>query len=132
MPLETSPYGPEQEVHWGSDIASVRFDGSLVILVARRPLEAKRFDGLRVTFGTASAFRYLDELDLARYWSSPGFIRAHHVLSVNAAGWSAEENQLQGYDRQRREWLVVTGSGCLSVFSSDEPTIEQGEFDAEA
>ena len=132
MPLETSPYGPELEVHWGSDITSVRFDGTLVILVARMPLAGGRFEGLRITFGTAYGFRFLDELDLARYWSATGFTRAHHVLSVKAGGWSSEENHLQGYDRQRREWLVITGSGCLSVFSGDEPKIEQGEFDGEA
>lgn len=131
MPLETSPSSPRQELHWGSDIATVHFDGrALVVVVARAPLARGRFEGLRIEFAQAFAFRYLDELALARYWTSSGFLRGHHVLEVNAGGWSDEENELQGYGMERREWLVVTGNGCLSVFASRAPQIQPGEYDA--
>ena len=133
MPLETSPPSPSQEVHWGSDIASVRFDGrGLKVIVARVPLEEGQFQGLEVFFRSASGFRFLDELDLARYWISPGFLSGHHVLSVNTGGWGSEENELQGFESSRTEWLVVTGNGCLSVFAQEPPTIREGEFEDEA
>lgn len=31
---------------------------------------------------------------------------------------------MQGYVTQRREWLVVTGNGCVSVFSTASPVVE--------
>jgi len=133
MPLETSPSSPAQEVHWGSDIASVRFDGRrLVVLVARERLDDRRYRGLQVTFESPTGFRFLDELDFARYWSSAGFVRGHHVLAVSAGGWAEEETQLQGYERDRKEWLVVTGNGCLNVFSNEAPKTSEGEFEDQA
>ncbi|MDO9029914.1 MULTISPECIES: hypothetical protein [Hydrogenophaga] len=133
MPIKTAPSSPAQEVHWGSDIASVKFDGRcLVVLVAREPLEGHRFRGLQVTFESATGFRFLDELDLARYWSSAGFVRGHHVLSVTAGGWAAEETQVQGWERPHKEWLVVTGNGCLNVFANEAPKTAEGEFESEA
>jgi len=76
-----------------------------------------------VVFPDASAFRYLDEMDLARYWGSDGFVHGFHVLKVSAGGWSDEEDQLQGFTTSRREWLVVTGNGCVSVFAHAEPQV---------
>jgi hypothetical protein len=103
-----------------------------VVKVAREPLGDSRFTGLRITFSKASAFRLLDEVDLATYWLAEGFIAGHHVIFVLSGGWSAEENERQGYVTERQEWMVVTGNGCLSVFASEPPVIEEGEFDDEA
>jgi hypothetical protein len=36
---------------------------------------------------------------------------------------------MQGYITQRREWLVVTGNGCISVFSTDEPVVERVAYE---
>lgn len=132
MPIETTPLTPAQEVHWGSDISSVKFDGRcLVVLIAREPLEGNRFVGLKVTFGCATGFRFMDELDLARYWSSAGFVRGHHVLSVNAGGWAEEQTLVQGWERPYSEWLVVTGNGCLNVFANEPPETVEGVFERE-
>lgn len=64
--------------------------------------------GIEVRFSEATALRYLDEADLARYWTSADFPRGHHVLEVLEGGWSWEESELQGYPTQRREWLIAT------------------------
>lgn len=72
----------------------------------------------------------LDEADFARYWVSPGFRHGHHVLYVVGGGWRAEESTLQGLPRSEgNEWLIVTGNRCVSVLSSEEPQVVEGEFD---
>lgn len=126
LSLQTVPYGPSGEVHWGSDVEDLHFDGNgLVVRVACEVDDSEGVRGLEIAFKDASAFRYLDELDLAQYWMSEGFVRGHHVLEVTAGGWSQEINQSQGYDSSRREWLVVTGNGCISVFALPEPAIRE-------
>jgi hypothetical protein len=125
MRLKAFPFTPLVGVHWGSDIESL-FSSSngLAITVARELDESGNVQGLKILFDQASAFRLLDEVDLARYWVSEGFARGSHVLEVFEGGWSDEESQLQGYETQRREWLIVTGNSCVSVFSSGEPQVE--------
>ena len=133
MPLRTVAVSPALTVPSESDIASVVFDGQkLSIEVAREPVDDDRFRGLRVTFQQVQGFRLLDESDLARYWAAPGFVRGHHVVQVVSGGWGAEEDQMQGYEVRRREWLVVTGNRCLNIFASEDPSIEEGVYDAEA
>jgi len=124
MRLRTAPFTPIVGLHSGSDVESVSFDGAgLVINVAREINESDQVKGIEIVFAKASSFRYLDESDLARYWVSDGFQRGSLVLEVLEGGWSDEESQLQGYDSQRREWLVVTGNGCVSVFCSVAPEV---------
>jgi hypothetical protein len=129
MRLTTVPFGKPSEVHSLSDVASLNFSAKgLVVRVVRALNAMGRADALDVTFRDASAVRYLDEVDLARYWTSEGFIRQFHVLEVTGGGWSEEENELQGYTQLRREWLVVTGNGCVSVFATDEPQIDSVDW----
>lgn len=124
MRLKTVPFGPSSEVHWGSDVTTLNFSKSdLVVRVASTLDATGLIHGLEVIFSDASAFRYLDELDLARYWTSEGFVRGFHVLEVTEGGWAHEEAELQGYSTPRREWLVVTGNGCVSVFAPTEPQV---------
>lgn len=124
MSLKTVPVGRSSEVHWGSDVATLSFsESNLVVRVASTLDAAGLVHGLDVIFSDASAVRYLDELDLARYWTSEGFVRRFHVLEVTEGGWAHEEAQLQGYSTPRREWLVVTGNGCVSVFAPTEPKV---------
>lgn len=133
MRLKTKPFSAAQEVHWGSDVSSLSFDaGGLVIVVAREPLPPGKIRGLRITFTGASALRYLDESELTRYWTSEEFKRGHHVLEVESGGWLGEECQLEGYEFSRREWLIVTGNGCVSVFSSAEPQVDEVLLDSDA
>ncbi|MBX3656170.1 MAG: hypothetical protein KF686_18485 [Ramlibacter sp.] len=133
MPLRTVAIAPALAVPSESDIASVRFDGrKLSIEIAREPFDGDRFHGMLVTFREVQGFRLLDESDLTRYWASPDFVRGHHVVRVVSGGWCAEEDQRQGYEVRRREWLVVTGNRCLNVFASEDPDIEEGTYDAEA
>jgi len=124
--LKSILYDSAREVHWGSDIESVHFSShGLVVKIAREIEATAQVRGLEVVFSDASALRYLDELDLARYWASDDFIRGCHVLEVVEGGWSDEENALQGFSTNRREWLLVTGNGCISVFAKSAPKINE-------
>lgn len=125
MQLTSLAFSAREEVHWGSDIESVHFDADgLIVVIAREHVSDGGIQGLQVKFEKAAGFRYLDELEIARYWTSEGFISGHHVLEILEGGWSEEESAIQGYVTQRREWLVVTGNGCISIFSRFEPVIE--------
>ena len=124
--FKTVAFDMEREVHCGSDVDSLHFTtAGLTITVLRDIEDDGQVRGLRVFFPSASAARYLDEGDLARYWASDGFVRNRHVLEVIEGGWADEENDLQGFATERREWLVVTGQGCVSVFAELEPTIHE-------
>ncbi len=124
MQLKSSAFSAAEEVHWGSDIESIHFDANgLVVVVAREPMPNGQVRGLQVKFEQATAFRYLDEVEIATYWMSTGFVSGHHVLEVSEGGWSDEEAARKGYETQQREWLVVTGNGCISVFSAVEPVV---------
>lgn len=123
--LKSLAFSAREEVHLGSDIESVHFDvNGLTVVVAREHTSDGRIQGLQVRFERTAGFRFLDELEIARYWTSKGFISGHHVLEILEGGWSEEESAFQGYVTQRREWLVVTGNGCINVFSRHEPVIE--------
>lgn len=124
--LKTKPFDDAREVRSESDIADLSFASSgLKIDVALELREGDQVHGLRVSFSDACAVRYLDEADLARYWTSSGFVRGHCVLEVTEGGWSDEENEFQGFATSRREWLIVTGNGCVSVFAASEPSIKE-------
>jgi len=133
MRLRTVPFGEPAEVHWGSDIASLDFSSQgLSVRIAREVSIDRVVKGVDVSFVDASAFRYLDELDLARYWNSEGFVRGYPILEVLAGGWCDEEATLQQYKNSRREWLIVTGNGCISVFASTNPTVREVEWKGDA
>ena len=81
MPLKTIPFGPPSAVHYGSDVAGVIFSGKYLLVQVACDIDATGLvHGLAVVFSDASAFRYLDEMDLARYWGSDGFVHGFHVL----------------------------------------------------
>lgn len=125
MRFKAIPFSPVVGVHYWSDIESLSFSGSgLLITIACDLDESDRVQGLNVRFVQASFFRLLDEVDLSTYWISEGFPAGSHVLEVIEGGWSDEEHQRQGYTTQRREWLIVTGNGCVSVFSPNAPQVE--------
>jgi hypothetical protein len=133
MRLKTLPYSAPAEVHWGSDVESLSFSSrGLNVRIAREINGDGQVRGLDVTFSDASAFRYLDELDLARYWSSEDFVRGYPVLEVHEGGWCDEEAALQQYQNRRREWLLVTGNGCVSVFAPSDPTVRESEWKRDA
>lgn len=124
MAIETRPFSPAIGVHWGSDVESLQyFDGNLAITVACSA-EDGIIQGLKVNFSQPTGFRLLDELSLARYWVSSGFSSGSHVLEVGNGGWSKEENVLQSFETERREWLVVSGNACVSVFCLQEPELQ--------
>ncbi|RYD82424.1 MAG: hypothetical protein EOP84_09425 [Verrucomicrobiaceae bacterium] len=133
MRLKTISFGEPSEVHWGSDVADLSFSQNGLVVRISCDVEATGLvHGLEVAFSDASAVRYLDELDLARYWTSEDFVRGFHVLEVAEGGWSAEEDQLQGFATPRREWLVVTGNGCVSVFARTEPHVHAASWQRDA
>lgn len=128
MQLRAKSFGQWQPVHWGSDLASLNFNEAGLFIRVACNMSGDNVQGFEVVFRHASAFRVLDELDLARYWTSAHFPRGFHVLEVEEGGWLDEESQLQGYVNPRREWLIVTGSACVSVFCSMDPQIENASW----
>lgn len=129
MTILTAAYCPQLDVHWGSDIRGLTWsEGVLVVNVAREVDEEATVRGLHVRFERAYGLRYLDELDLARYWTSEGFVHGHHMLEVLGGGWASEESALQGYEKPRREWLVVTGNGCVNVFADGPPDVTEASW----
>jgi len=100
-------------------------DGRLVVVVACSSDENRQVSGIKVTFPRVTGFRLLDELDLARYWIAKDFPSGSHVLEVKGGGWSSEEDMFQTFETARREWLVVSGNACVSVFCRAEPKITE-------
>ncbi len=132
MRLVTHPFGPSLEVHPTSDVESLSYSSKgMVVRVACEVSAEGQIRGLDVSFNDATAFRYLNEVDLARYWRSEGFVRGYPVLEVLEGGWSDEEAALQGYEQRRREWLVVTGNSCVSVLAATHPSLEEAEWHLE-
>jgi len=114
---------PASGVQSNSDISSLALDthGELVVTVACS-MDGDIVRGLRIVFPPPVAgFRFLDRTDLYRYVHSEGFPFGTHLIEVTDGGWLSEESRLQGLELDGREWMVVTGNGCLSVFSSEEP-----------
>jgi hypothetical protein len=119
------PFGTETGVDFPSDVSKIVFDPpNLSVLIATSVMPSGDVSGLQICFENVTGFRYLDELDLARYWASTGFPRGFHIIEVVGGGWSSEETVTQGWDRSCREWLVITGNGCVNVFSPKDPTSE--------
>jgi hypothetical protein len=124
MHIETRPFAPTNGVHFGSDVESLSYrEGNLDVTLACVQDNEGVIHGLKVHFTQPTGFRLLDEADLARYWISKRFATGSHVLEVKNGGWSAEEDVLQSFETERREWLVVSGNACVSVFCSIEPEL---------
>jgi len=125
MQIETKPFAPTNGVRFESDVESLCYlEGNLDVILACSKSKEGIIQGLKVHFVRPSGFRFLDEVDLARYWMSKSFARGSHVLEVKAGGWSAEEDVLQSFETKRREWLVVSGNACVSVFCLLEPELK--------
>ena len=124
MTFTARAFTPANGIAFTSDVESVVYrDGALLVVVACSLDENRTVHGLRVTFAQPVGFRLLDELELQRYWMADDWPCGSHVLEVTGGGWAGEEDVLQGFDTARREWLVVTGNACVSVFCKDEPDV---------
>ena len=131
MGIVTRPITPTRGIPPGSDVESLRYaDAELEVVLACSQDEEGKPRRLRVRFIEPTGFRLLDEVDLARYWVSAAFSRGSHVLEVTDGGWSAEEDALQTYETRRREWLVVSGNACVSVFCALPPDVADLTVDA--
>ena len=129
MPLKTLAYLPAHGVQPDSDLESLQYkDGILTIVLACSLDQHENIHGISLTFQDVAGFRLLDEVDLARYWPSSGFVEGSHLLEVIDGGWSAEQNMVQGSESRRREWLAVTGNACVSVFCISEPAVSHGSW----
>jgi hypothetical protein len=126
MTFTAREFTPATGVAYTSDVEAVDYrDGMLVVAVACGLDADRTVRGLRVTFTRPAGFRLLDELDLHRYWMTVDWPRGSHVLEVTGGGWAKEEDALQGFDTIRREWLVVTGNACVSVFCAEQPLVAE-------
>lgn len=122
-------FGERLGVGDASDMAALAYDHQgLRVFVARERNEQDVVTGLEVVFSESQKFRCLDEADIRSYSSSPGFVRGYHVVEVLQGGWSAECDELMGYEIKYREWLVVTGNLCVSVLSEEEPVVRQAHW----
>ncbi|MRT29776.1 hypothetical protein [Herbaspirillum sp. CAH-3] len=124
---------PASGVQSNSDISSLVLDaqGELVVNVACSS-DGDMVRGIRIVFqAPVAGFRFLDGLDLHRYVHTKGFPRGTHLIEVIDGGWLSEEKLLQDSELDAREWMVVTGNGCLSVFSSEEPQCSEITWAAE-
>lgn len=128
MPFRAKPFGQGQPVHWASDVDSLTFNEAGLFIRIGSHVVDDNVQGFDVIFHDASAFRLLDEVDLAQYWVSAHFPRNFHVIEVEEGGWLDEESLLRGYVNPRREWLVVTGNTCVSVFCSTDPSVESASW----
>jgi len=120
MGIKAQPFGIQEKFDWGADIHSVAFDGRLVIGIKRNRNENGE---IRITFSQVDGFRFLDEVQLATYWTHEDFPLGYPLLEVLEDGWASEENKRLGYVQQQREWIVVTAGACISVFSKFEPEV---------
>lgn len=126
MTLKAQAYLSADGIEPYSDIESVQYqNGALVVVLACALNDGRNIEGIRITFSGATGFRLLDELDLARYWLSKEFTRGSYLLEVTGGGWAAEETELQGYEKLRREWLALTGNACVNVFCEAEPQVSE-------
>jgi hypothetical protein len=126
MKLRTRPFGPSTVVETFSDVERLEFrDGGLTVVIASSIHDKNMVRGFDILFENPAGFRLLDELDLHRYWQSDGFVRGHYVLEVEAGGWADEEEACAGWSNPKREWLVVTGNACVSVFCASDPAIKE-------
>lgn len=120
MPIKAKPFGCLEQFDWGADIHSVSYDGRLAIRVLRN---RNKDDGIEVAFSQVDGFRFLDEVQLAEYWTDEDFPSGYPVLEVLEGGWAQEEDKRLGYKQHQREWIIVTAGACVSVFSKNEPEI---------
>jgi hypothetical protein len=121
--FRTRPFGPARHVSLTSDVESLTFDGrKLVVRIALELVDSTIY-GIDITTDEVSAFRLLDEADLAEYWTSSEFHRGYPVLEVISGGWSTEEESRRGIELKRREWLVVSGNRSVSLLSQLEPQV---------
>lgn len=127
--LKAQAYLSKNGVEHYSDIESIQYvNGALVVTLACSIEQNGNVKGITVRFPCVSGFRMFDALDLARYWASDGFSRGSYLLEVTDGGWTEEENVLQGFEQPRREWLVVTGNGCVNAFCSSEPELSDAAW----
>jgi hypothetical protein len=126
MAITAQAFSPANGVAATSDVESLEYtNGGLVVVLACSMDENRKVSGIKVTFPRVTGFRLLDELDLVRYWMAKDFPCGSHVLEVKGGGWSSEENIFQTFETARREWLVVSGNACVSVFCRAEPEIAE-------
>ncbi|WP_139347181.1 hypothetical protein [Herbaspirillum sp. VT-16-41] len=121
--FKAASFLPINGVALNSDISSVTLNdqGYLVVILACFKSE-NTVSGLRISFPPPiEGFRLLDELALHRYVRSKEFPHGSHLIEVLEGGWLSEECELQELELEMREWMVVSGNGCLSVFCSGVP-----------
>lgn len=121
--FKARPFLPIEGVELNSDISSVTLNdqGELVVVLGCSRC-GNTTSGLRISFpAPVEGFRLLDELALHRYVRSEEFPHGSHLIEVLDGGWLSEECDLQDLELEMREWMVVSGNGCLSVFCPGVP-----------
>lgn len=124
-------FGPPIPNLRNSDLCEVTYGNfgvlRAVINLGQDEDEENRF--LEIVFKGARGFRYLDEGDLLPYWSSDAFDNSNHLVhEIKQGGW-AEQEEKNGLLNTTaafglpREWLIVSGNGCLNVISAGEPLV---------
>jgi hypothetical protein len=115
-----------------SDIVEMSYGlTGLRVVVSTTAVEENKDVFLEFTFAAVRGFRYLDEGDLIRYWTSGAFEHGYHLFRVRAGGWRDQEIAtpgmmiVSGSTENVSEWFVKTTNGCLNVLSSGAPEIRE-------
>lgn len=124
------PLGPPLSLESHTDLCDLAVGTSglrIAVLVGRDDEENDQF--VEVVFPTFRGFRYLDEGDLLRYWSSGMFDTSNYVVfEMKSGGWGRQEQRngmlnVTGAIGSYREWLIISGNACVNVIAQVEPLV---------
>lgn len=128
--MKVESYGPKTiEGNNQSDIYSITYNNEGLTILIGTTDESRIRKELRINFEYADGFRFLDEGDLMKYWSSDAFLPPYNIFEILSGGWSNGEKLEPGMlsvssSVGTREWFIVTSNDCITVLCNTEPTCE--------
>jgi hypothetical protein len=102
-------------------------DAGLVLAVETFPAGSATSVEVEIVFQTQRGFFVLNDPD-GPDWVNPATVESGHlVYEVRAGGWLSgrPSGAFAVAGVQCKEWLVVTGNECVSVFSGEEPGMRE-------
>jgi hypothetical protein len=83
---------------------------------------------VEIKFQDIKGFKCLDEGDLTSYWDNEVLIK-NWIVEILEGGWKDAEISKNNFvvsnqDEQIREFFIMGGDDCITVFAYDEPEIK--------
>ena len=83
---------------------------------------------VQVVFNRLIGFRVLDERDLIEFWKATGFETGVWLFRVESGGWRDLELTKEDFAsfamwEDMHEYLVTSGTSCVSVLTTEPPLI---------